>query len=87
MSVDGDRFVKSQVVLRVVRKEKDIGGRYPFSSNEFRFVVQFAEALEEPDEPVICELFSDRRTKSFVKYSFRCHKPNVVLRFNTSRAS
>ena len=51
--VDGYRIVKSQVVLRVMRKEDDIFFFELLGTNEVRSLIHFTKAFEEPSELVV----------------------------------
>ena len=83
---NGYRFIKSQVILRVLRKEEYISGCELFGTNKIRSVIHFAKAFEEPSELVIIEFFSDGGTEPLIKYCFGCHKPRSVLNCKTSLA-
>ena len=51
--VDGYRIVKSQVVLRILRKEDDIFFFELLGTNEVRSLIHFTKAFEEPSELVV----------------------------------
>ena len=51
--VDGYRIVKSQVVLRILRKEDDIFFFELLGTNEVRSLIHFTKVFEEPCELVV----------------------------------